>query len=781
MSRDLDRRSSPGRRVARRGEPAAPRDAEILGASAGLEAGGPPPAQGAFVQRALEHLRGDDSRALGFAPTGPVAEYAADPHVQQTSSGAVVVHAQQLYRGIPIFEAAQAVRFDPNGRLQGSVGDAVPIEAEPSAAPRLRVEEAALIAAAYVAAPDEAESFDQFGQPLQMPAVDLTDFQPRVSATFADRPEQPTVLEAGPFGAATKASLIWFDLDGDLRLAWELILTLPDYADQYRVLVDAVNGNLLYCHQLVHYAARGAVYRVHGDNPRELSDFPLPLDAYDVPVSGNLPAGFPFPWVDGDTAEGNCAFAHLEESGPTVAGRLDRGVLTFSPARPMGQAQLVLNLFFYTSYMHDYFYLLGFRERDGNFQRDNFGAGGLPSDAVDARVYPNPVRGTATMTTHVDGTSPVLRMGPYPPTDRHTALDASVVFHEYAHGVTNRLIGGPLDVRALDAPQSQALSEAFSDYFACTVTRSEVVGAWVTGTPGGIRGAPYTSAYPAHFGQLGQGRFGEIHAAGEILCAALLEMNRAIGATLGVRLVLDALRLMPANPGFLDARDAILLALDHVAMAEGLAQGAWATAQRGIWRAFARFGMGAAAMPGSPHSLESDGADFNLPPAEAPLELTPAAPEARPATEATIRLGEPRDDLTQLPEITPAIERRLQRAGISSFVELAARTPAELAFIIRRAGLTAERIAESRLLERARALADQRAASLERDGLPEGPAARQRPTSFTVELTLGADNSVFKTRVAYVRSGAEEQWAGWNERRLLGFIAEHAALEQLTE
>ena len=42
-----------------------------------------------------------------------------------------------------------------------------------------------------------------------------------------------------------------------------------------------------------------------------------------------------------------------------------------------------------------------------------------------------------------------------------------------------------------------------------------------------------------------------------------LEMNRRIGSELGVQLVVDALKLAPANPSFLDVRDAILTALDH--------------------------------------------------------------------------------------------------------------------------------------------------------------------------------------------------------------------------
>ena len=51
-------------------------------------------------------------------------------------------------------------------------------------------------------------------------------------------------------------------------------------------------------------------------------------------------------------------------------------------------------------------------------------------------------------------------------TNRHTALDSDVVFHEFVHGVTNRLVGGRLDQTSLGQPQSRGMGEGWSDYFA---------------------------------------------------------------------------------------------------------------------------------------------------------------------------------------------------------------------------------------------------------------------------------------------------------------------------
>ena len=57
------------------------------------------------IQRALNHVR-SIGRVLGLAATQPT-EFAADPNIQRTSSGAVTVHLQQQYKGIPVFQAAQ--------------------------------------------------------------------------------------------------------------------------------------------------------------------------------------------------------------------------------------------------------------------------------------------------------------------------------------------------------------------------------------------------------------------------------------------------------------------------------------------------------------------------------------------------------------------------------------------------------------------------------------------------------------------------------------------------
>jgi hypothetical protein len=180
--------------------------------------------------------------------------------VQETSGGAKTVHLQQRYKGIPIFQAAEAVRFAPDGSLADTVGSSIAVEQELAVAPALSVEQATRIAAEYVAVPDEDErgQKDAFGEPLPAPSVDLAGFEPEIRASFPTSPELPTVLAPGPFGADITASMIWFPLGPSLRLAWAVNLTMPDSAGRYHTIVDADSGKVLFCPNSCSRSSRAA-------------------------------------------------------------------------------------------------------------------------------------------------------------------------------------------------------------------------------------------------------------------------------------------------------------------------------------------------------------------------------------------------------------------------------------------------------------------------------------------------------------------------------------------
>jgi hypothetical protein len=697
-----------------------------------------PVVSGDYVKRALEHVQAI-SPVLGLTAQAP--EFIADAHVPETSSGARTANLQQRYKGIPIFQAAVAVRFAPDGSIADTAGSTISVSQEAMVAPRLSVQEAVLKAAQQVAEPtaDEQGAVDQFGERFTPPRVDITGFQPRIRAAFPNTPERSTVLEPGPFGADIKASLVWFPLNDRLVLGWSTVLTLPRYEYQYHTIVNADTGDILYCHQLVQFAtAVGNVYRVDGGSPRQTTSLPRPLNDYGLPIpvtaqdnwrwchkcqglffagnpgsrcptggahdqmgsgdyylvqnsplypgqsnwrwchkcqglyfagnpgsicpaggahdqagsgdyslinqnllapgqhswrwchkcqglyfAGNpgsvcpaggahdqtgsgdytlvfspsgLPPAFPDDWVTANMTVGNPTNAHLGAAGAPMTGSVQGGVLTFDPGDATGDDQKVLNIFYYCCYMHDFSYLLGFREADGNFQQNDFGRGGVGGDSVDARSWPGTVFGTANMSTPVDGSSPTMNMGLVTSTNRHTAFDSTVVFHEFTHGISHRLVGGPMNSHNLDSPQCGGMGEGWSDYMACTINNVTVVGNWILNNPGGIRNFPYDSNYPHNFGDVGKVvggiDYSEVHNMGEIWCATLMEMNRRTERHLAIQLVIDSLKLAPANPSFLNARDAIVSALANMQAASRLnsnqRDGAW----QGIWSAFAKFGMG---------------------------------------------------------------------------------------------------------------------------------------------------------------------------------------------
>jgi hypothetical protein len=78
------------------------------------------------------------------------------------------------------------------------------------------------------------------------------------------------------------------------------------------------------------------------------------------------------------------------------------------------------------------------------------------------------------MSTPPDGTPPTMQMylqpipndptDPYIPSD--TGSEASSVYHEYTHGLSNRLVIDADGVSTLNGPQSGAMGEAWSDWYA---------------------------------------------------------------------------------------------------------------------------------------------------------------------------------------------------------------------------------------------------------------------------------------------------------------------------
>lgn len=597
-----------------------------------------PSTEESLIDRALNFVA-QTSSSFGFTPDQPV-EFVPDPTVETTSSQSKAVHLQQTYRGIPVFQMVRTVHFSPNNEISDVVGNNVNLPSELEIAPNLNAIEAVRAAAEYVARVDETEeTTDGWGQPIESTPVELSDYVPQVLVTFS-LPSKPTVLDSGPFAELISAHLVLFYQNPETRLGWHIKIALPNYQDGYEIIVaaDLSEPEILYCQSLMQTAlAEGNVYTENpGTTPRQMIDFPRDLNDYPVPSVIDLPPEFPGQWCTDDLSVGNNTIAALWEQ--TFAGRgrelqklrgeMENGKIVFDPEDPTGDEQKILNIFYFCNYMHDFFYLLGFTEEVGNFQEYNYT--GVPSehDPVDSRAFRSSVRGTANMLTLQDGVKPIMNMGLVASTNRHTAFDADVVFHEFVHGVTNRLVGGRMNTpQGLQQPQSRGMGEGWSDYFALTVqnfgkpVEKVVTGDWVVDNPDGIRGHKYDSNFPDYFDKIGTGRYTQEHNIGEIWCATLMEMNRQIadalespelGHQIGWQIVVDGLKLSPTNPSFLDERDAILKALDDLYINQRLNEDIYNQVKKTVWQTFAKFGMGPNANCFGA-SLNGIVADFNTP------------------------------------------------------------------------------------------------------------------------------------------------------------------------
>jgi extracellular elastinolytic metalloproteinase len=571
-----------------------------------------PAADGDFVRRALAHVQ-NVGPALGLAPQ-QAPEYLADPGYQTTSADGVAVHLRQQYKGIGVYDASETVRFDPDGHLLEVAGRSYTIADDLVVDPSVPASEALEVAAAHLASGDDEVDPDPFGQSVAEPVPDLQSMTLRLITSPLDRPDRATVYEATGFARPVTVSLMWFPLDGGLRLSWHLRVQVPG-APEYRFLIDAADGRVLLCRRLTHGLGGHAKVVLRSGEGRKDVDFPLPLEMYGVPVPPGLPAGFPDPWLLDETTAGASVRAIDFSTGRTVQGAPSAGGVVFAaPAGEDAPEQLVLNVFSYCASMHDALYLLGFREPDGNFQRSSLGRGGRAGDAVLAQVHPGVVWGTANMATPADGSAPTMNMGLVNTTQRHTALDADVVYHEYTHGLSNRLVGGPLDDTSLDADQSGGMGEGWSDFVACSLLGKNVVGDWVVDRATGIRRHPYTEDYPGTYAELGSPQYTRVHDIGELWCAVLMSLGRRLGRTETLQVVVDALKLTAANPSLLAARDAILLAARQFSVARGDDDGLTASFVQSAWEVFARYGMGPGARTNGPQ-LSGIVADFEPPPA----------------------------------------------------------------------------------------------------------------------------------------------------------------------
>ncbi|QIE60449.1 T9SS type A sorting domain-containing protein [Rasiella rasia] len=297
------------------------------------------------------------------------------------------------------------------------------------------------------------------------------------------------------------------------------------------------------------------------------------------------------------------------------------------------QEASITNLFYWNNIIHDVTYQYGFDEVSGNFQWNNNGNGGAEVDPVIAEAQDGSGTCNANFGTPADGGVPLMQM--YVCGDRDGSLDNGVVIHEYGHGISNRLTGGPGVANGLQ--NIEQMGEGWSDYFGLMLTMEpgdqgadqRGIGTWLTGediTGTGIRTFPYSTDFGVNsltYDDINSEA--QPHGVGTVWASMLWDMtwlmidahgyspdlytvtgdeNIDAGNIQALALVMEGLKLQGSSPGFEDGRDAILAA--DLAIYNGVNQCY-------IWEAFANRGMGASASQGSSASTTDGTPAFDLP------------------------------------------------------------------------------------------------------------------------------------------------------------------------
>lgn len=212
------------------------------------------------------------------------------------------------------------------------------------------------------------------------------------------------------------------------------------------------------------------------------------------------------------TVRGNNAIAQTNPDGgndfwfeyrPNNSARNFEYPYSDTMTKPTEYRDASLTQLFYTANMyHDLLYTLGFDEAAGNFEWTSPGGNG--SDFVLLNTQDGSGMNNANFATPPDGQLPRMRMYLWNRTTplRDSSFDAGVVIHEYTHGLSNRLTGGPQNGGCLSLLESGGMGEGWSDAMATAIrvkskdtrTVNYGMGEWISGNPVGIRSKLYSTS-----------------------------------------------------------------------------------------------------------------------------------------------------------------------------------------------------------------------------------------------------------------------------------------------
>lgn len=581
---------------------------------------------------ALNYLRQNAGR-YGLTSTD-LNNYVVKSQYRTAHNGVTHIALRQTLNGLEVQHADITVNVLPDGRVISVGSSFIPGLTSQSTPPTATMD----AVAAY------REFASDFGLTLTT--------TPRVVNSVGGVSSKALLSTGGLADREVTAELVYVPVEvsgrAGVELAWHLNVPMVSKGHWYNAYMSAVDGDYLGYVDWVWNASYNAL--------------PIPNES---PIDGGRrilvnpadPVASPYGWHDVNGRPGAEFFDTRGNNVDALQDRAGNWLATGSVApttRPSGGPNLIFdspfndsqqpstytnaavtNLFVWVNLNHDVHFRYGFDEPSGNFQAVNYSSVGLGGDPVLALSQLGDelaALNNAFMATPPDGIQPTIGMFTFD-TDfseafttgntrqylirRDGSFDAGIITHEFGHGVTTRLTGGPLNSNGLAALQSGGMGEGWSDFFALWFLQRPADDAYDAVPQGmyvmgpnplsntGIRRFPYSfdmTINPLTYNDFNGGGFplpnDEVHNSGEIWASALYDLNWLLiekygydsdlyqgtgGNNLTMQLVIDALKLQPTNPTFLDGRDAILAA--DLIMNKGVNH-------KEIWEAFARRGMG---------------------------------------------------------------------------------------------------------------------------------------------------------------------------------------------
>ena len=243
------------------------------------------------------------------------------------------------------------------------------------------------------------------------------------------------------------AELVYVEVDGQLRLAWDFTILLSDSSHWWNVRIDAMNNTIIdkqdiiltcnFSHPEGHKSHKNhlgfepfAPAPIVGD-ASSYNVYPMPIES---PNHGSRslvsdpsdPEASPFGWHDNDGVDGpeftitrgNNVWAKEDRDANNIGGYSPDGTNTLSfnfsldldDSPTSYQDAAITNLFYWNNIMHDVWFKHGFDEESGNFQAKNYGGSFGDRDFVIADAQDGNGFNNANFATPGDGGNPRMQM-----------------------------------------------------------------------------------------------------------------------------------------------------------------------------------------------------------------------------------------------------------------------------------------------------------------------------------------------------------------------------------